>query len=299
MKHKKYLLFLLLEAAGVIGITKGMGVKVESVFDLLSFPLVKFADFLGTLSLSGGVGNAVAIIIYALVCLVPVFVMLSKMKQNNFKKTDSLLVLMSAALFAVIYLLINPSEMGLRSEIDGASQIVAFSFWSLFFGYIILKFTEKISETEGDKILKLLSGVIKVIGAVFMFAICTVKITATEIGFMTVLGFVNTAVPYVFALVTVFLSLELSGEFTSDRYSENTVKVAEKLSSFCMLSVKVSVVVSALYNVLQLRYINELSNVDFKLQVPLFSLGFILLVLVMTGFIKDSKALKEDNDSFI
>lgn len=299
MKNKKYLLLLLLEAVGVIGITKGMGVKTEGVFDLLSFPLEKSADFLGYLSLSGKVGNAVAVVLYALICLVPVFVLLFRISRKTFVKTDSILVLMSAVLFAVIYLLINPSEMGLRGEIDGASQIVAFSFWSLFFGYIILKFTEKISETEGEKILKLLSGVIKVIGAVFMFALCTVKITATEIGFMTVLGFVNTALPYVFALVTVFLSLELSGEFTSDRYSENTVKVAEKLSSFCMLSVKVSVIVSALYNVLQLRYINELSNVDFKLQVPLFSLGFILLVLVMTGFIKESKALKEDNDSFI
>ena len=299
MKHKKYLLFLLFEAAGVIGITKGMGVKVESVFDLLSFPLVKLADFLGAMSLSGDIGNAAAIIIYALVCLVPVFVMLSKMKQNTFKKTDSLLVLMSAVLFAVIYLLINPSEMGLRGEIDGASQMVAFSFWSLFFGYLILKFTEKISAADGDRILKLLSLVLKITGAIFVFALCTVKTTATEIGLMTVLGFVNTAIPYVLAVVTVFLSLELSGEFTSDRYSESTVMVAEKLSSFCILSVKVSVVVSALYNVLQLRYINELSNVDFRLQVPLFSLGFILLVLVMTSFIKDSKALKEDNDSFI
>lgn len=299
MKDKKYALFLASEAVLLVLLRGVMKVRAESIFDFLSYPLEKLSDFLGFLSLKSTAGNAAAIIIYALACLLPVFVLLFKVQKQTFRKNDSLLVLMSAVLFAVIYLLINPSEMGFRSEIDGASAMVAFSFWSLFFGYLILKFTENVSEADGDRVLKLLSGVIKVIGAVFVFALCNVKTALAEIGIMTLLGFINTAVPYALGLITVFLALGLSGEFKKDRYSENTVKVAEKLSSFCILSVNISVIVSALYNVLQLRYINELSSVDFKLQVPLFSLGFILLVLIMVSFLKESRALKEDNDSFI
>lgn len=298
MKNKKYLLLLLLEAVGVIGITKGMGVKTEGVFDLLSFPLEKSADFLGSLSLSGSVGNAVAVVIYAFICLIPVFVLLFRISRKTFVKTDSILVLMSAVLFAVIYLLINPSEMGAHGMGEEASM-VAFSFWSLLVGYLVLKFAEILKNTEGKRTERLLSVVLKIIGAVFMFALCTLEFTKAEVGIVTVFSALNSVLPAVLGIRTVFFALDLLAEFSFDRYSENTVREAEKLSRFCILALELTVGVSALLSVLQLRFINELSSVKFSVEIPLVSIGFILLLLMLSGFIKESKALKEDNDSFI
>ena len=298
MKNKKYLLLLLLEAVGVIGITKGMGVKTEGVFDLLSFPLEKSADLLGSLSLSGSVGNAIAVVIYAFICLIPVFVLLFRISRKTFVKTDSILVLMSAVLFAVIYLLINPSEMGLHGMGEEASM-VAFSFWSLLVGYLVLKFAEILKNTEGKRTERLLSVVLKIIGAVFMFALCTLEFTKAEVGIVTVFSALNSVLPAVLGIRTVFFALDLLTEFSLDRYSENTVREAEKLSRFCILALELTVGVSALLSVLQLRFINELSSVNFSVDIPLVSIGFILLLLMLSGFIKESKALKEDNDSFI
>lgn len=298
MKNKKYLLILLLEAVGVIGITKGMGVKTEGVFDLLSFPLEKSADFLGYLSLSGSVGNAIAVVIYAFICLIPVFVLLFRISRKTFVKTDSILVLMSAVLFAVIYLLINPSEMGLHGMGEEASM-VAFSFWSLLVGYLVLKFAEILKNTEGKRTERLLSVVLKIIGAVFMFALCTSEFTKAEVGIITVFSALNSVLPALLGIRTVFFALDLLTEFSLDRYSENTVREAEKLSRFCILALELTVGVSALLSVLQLRFINELSSVNFSVEIPLVSIGFILLLLMLSGFIKESKALKEDNDSFI
>ena len=298
MKNKKYLLLLLLEAVGVIGITKGMGVKTEGVFDLLSFPLEKSADFLGSLSLSGAFGNAVAVVLYALICLIPVFVLLFRISRKTFVKTDSILVLMSAVLFAVIYLLINPSEMGAHGMGEEASM-VAFSFWSLLVGYLVLKFAEKLKNTEGKRTERLLSVVLKIIGAVFMLALCTLEFTKAEVGIVTVFSALNSVLPAVLGIRTVFFALDLLAEFSFDRYSENTVREAEKLSRFCILALELTVGISALLSVLQLRFINELSSVNFSVDIPLVSIGFILLLLMLSGFIKESKALKEDNDSFI
>lgn len=298
MKNKKYLLLLLLEAVGVIGITKGMGVKTEGVFDLLSFPLEKSADFLGSLSLSGAFGNAIAVVLYALICLIPVFVLLFRISRKTFVKTDSILVLMSAVLFAVIYLLINPSEMGLHGMGEEASM-VAFSFWSLLVGYLVLKFAEILKNTEGKRTERLLSVVLKIIGAVFMFALCTLEFTKSEVGIVTVFSALNSVLPALLGIRTVFFALDLLTEFSLDRYSENTVREAEKLSRFCILALELTVGVSALLSVLQLRFINELSSVNFSVEIPLVSIGFILLLLMLSGFIKESKALKEDNDSFI
>ena len=298
MKNKKYLLLLLLEAVGVIGITKGMGVKTEGVFDLLSFPLEKSADFLGSLSLSGSVGNAIAVVIYAFICLIPVFVLLFRISRKTFVKTDSILVLMSAVLFAVIYLLINPSEMGAHGMGEEASM-VAFSFWSLLVGYLVLKFAEILKNTEGKRTERLLSVVLKIIGAVFMFALCTSEFTKAEVGIVTVFSALNSVLPALLGIRTVFFALDLLTEFSLDRYSENTVREAEKLSRFCILALELTVGISALLSVLQLRFINELSSVNFSVEIPLVSIGFILLLLMLSGFIKESKALKEDNDSFI
>ena len=298
MKNKKYLLLLFLEAVGVIGITKGMGVKTEGVFDLLSFPLEKSADFLGSLSLSGAFGNAIAVVLYALICLIPVFVLLFRISRKTFVKTDSILVLMSAVLFAVIYLLINPSEMGAHGMGEEASM-VAFSFWSLLVGYLVLKFAEILKNTEGKRTERLLSVVLKIIGAVFMFALCTLEFTKSEVGIVTVFSALNSVLPALLGIRTVFFALDLLTEFSLDRYSENTVREAEKLSRFCILALELTVGVSALLSVLQLRFINELSSVNFSVDIPLVSIGFILLLLMLSGFIKESKALKEDNDSFI
>ncbi len=299
MKNKKYLLILFLEAVGIIGITRGMDVRPEGIFDLLSFPLTAIADELGRVSLSGSIGNAFAVIIYALICLAPTFVLLFRVKKKTFRKSDSLLVLMSAVLFAVEYLLINPSEMGIHAYNDFSASTVAFSFWSLLVGYLVLKFADNLKNAEGKKAERLLSVVLKIIGAVFVFALSTVKIPETEVGIVTLLSFLNSVLPNAFGLVTVLYGLNLLNEFILDRYSESTVKEAGKLSGFCILALKVTVSVSALFSVLQLRFINELSNVNFSVEIPLFSLGFILLVLLLSGFIKESKALKEDNDSFI
>ena len=298
MKFKKYLLFLLFEAVGLIGITKGIGVKIESVFDLLSYPLVKISDFLGAMSLSGSIGNAMAITIYSLFCLIPVFVMLFRMKKKTFVKTDSLLVLVSAVLFAVVYLLINPSEMGLHGLGEEASM-VAFSFWSLLVGYLVLKFADTVKNTEGKRTEKLLSLVLKITGAVFVFAFCSAELVKTEIGIVTVLSFANTILPSIFGVLIVIYCLNVLSEFALDRYSENTLRAIEKLSSVCILALRVTVSVTALFSVLQLRFINELSNVNFSVDIPILSFGFILLVLILSNFLKDSKALKEDNDSFI
>ena len=64
MKIRKYSFLLFVEAVITLIFTKGMNVKTESIFDILSFPLEKIADFLGYLSLKSNTGNIIAIIFF-------------------------------------------------------------------------------------------------------------------------------------------------------------------------------------------------------------------------------------------
>lgn len=298
MKNRRYSLLLFVEAIITLILTKGMNVKVESIFDILSFPLEKTADFLGYLSLESSTGNVIAIIFFTLFCLIPVLVLLFKVKRKTFVKTDILLVLLSAVLFAVIYLLINPSEMGFLGYANGAST-VTFSFWSLLASYFILKLVDTIKKSSAVRSERIFDLIVKIIGAVFVFDLCSIDFTKTEVMIVSFIAFVNSALPSLFGLLIVFSCLRVLSCFAVDRYSDNTIRSAEKLSSLCIVSLKTTAVVTALYSVIQLRFISELSDINFSINIPLVQLCFILLVLIMTGFLKDSKELKEDNDSFI
>lgn len=298
MKNRRYSLLLFAEAIITLILTKGMNVKVESIFDILGFPLEKTADFLGYLSLKSSTGNIIAIILFTMFCLIPVFVLLFKVKRKTFVKTDSLLVFLSAVLFAVIYLLINPSEMGFLGYVNDTST-VAFSFWSLLASYFILKLVDTIKKSSTFRSERIFNLIVKIIGAVFVFDLCNMEFTNTDVLIVSLIAFVNSALPSLFGLLIVFSCLRVLSCFAVDRYSDNTIRSAEKLSSLCIVSLKTTAVVTALYSVIQLRFISELSDINFSINIPLVQLCFILLVLIMTGFLKDSKELKEDNDSFI
>ena len=299
MKNKKYIGFLLIEAVALLALSFSETVKKESIFSVLSMPVTFIADNLGKLSSSGAFGNTVSVIIYSLICLIPVFVMLFKISKKTFLIEDSVLVTLSAVLFPLIYFLINPAEMGAFGLIKGESETVCFAFWSVLGSYLILKFTASLQKADSGKLQTLL----KILGAVFVFVIFTAETKTANSGFagfvINLFSFLNTVAPNVFGVLTVFSGLTLLYNFGADRYSEDTVKSAEKLASLCILGVKISVVISALFNICQLKYIDVLNDISFSLNVPLFSLGFILLMLILSYFIKDSKALKEDNDAFI
>ena len=303
MKNKKYIGFLLVEAVSVLLLSLSDSVKKEGIFSVLSMPLTFVSDNLGKLSLSGTFGNIISVILYSLICLIPVFVMLLRISRKTFVKEDSALVTLSAVLFPLIYFLINPSEMGAFGLIKNESETVCFAFWSVLGSYLILKFTASLQKADAMKLQTLLSLVLKILGAVFVFAIFSTETKTANSGFagftVNLFAFFNTVAPNVFGVITVLSALTLLKDFGADRYSEETVKGAEKLSSLCILGVKVSVVISALFNIYQLKYIDVLNDISFRLNIPLFSLGFILLMLILSAYIKDSKALKEDNDSFI
>lgn len=298
MKIRKYSFLLFVEAVITLIFTKGMNVKTESIFDILSFPLQKIADFLGYLSLKSSIGNVIAIIIFTLFCLVPVFILLLKVKRKTFVKTDSLLVLLSVVLFTVVYLLMNPSEMGFLGYVNDTST-VTFSFWSLLASYIILKLVETIKKSSTVRSELLFDLMIKIIGACFVFELCSMEITKTEVWIVSLVAFVVSALPSFFGILIVFSCLRVVSYFALDRYSDNTICSIEKLSSLCIISLKTSAIVTALYAVIQLRFISELSDINFSINIPIVPLCFILLTLIITGFLKESKELKEDNDSFI
>ena len=84
-----------------------------------------------------------------------------------------------------------------------------------------------------------------------------------------------------------------------DLYQEESVKLAEKLSHFCVWTLAFTIGVDAVFNLLQLFFQSSLYQLEYVVAVPVFSLAFVLAVLLFAKYIREMQRLKEDNDLFI
>ncbi len=299
MKGKKYPLFLILEAGALLCVRGLTNIKFSGIFDLLALPVTKLAEVLSFLSERDKTGNALALGLYALVSCIPLFYLLFRIGAKRFSRSDLLLPVISASLFRLIYLLVNPWKIGQAGLGEKSAELVSFSFWAILTGYLIIRFAGYVKKEVEGKNERLLANALKATGAVFVFALCSFQIKESDLVLITVTAFLSTAVPYVFSLATVLSALSLLKSFTEDRYSQETEHKARALSRLCITGVSVSVLLTVLLNLLQLVFISSLSDISFNVSIPLFSLSFILLTLVLSDLLRDTREIKQDNDSII
>ena len=318
----KTLYILLVVFAAVCAVLGAMpGIAEEAFTSVIAFPLEQTALILRWLSLSGSAGNTAAIVIYVIVCLLPAAVMLFWMRKHGFHGEDSLIFILSAVLFAVVYFMINPA---LLMESYGADfgvvlrAILGGVCWSIVISWAVLRLLRRSAEAERGQVQRNLRVVLILLAFVFTavafgggvsgFVDSAEALKAgntaqwvdlsTSYIFLALQALVN-ALPYVLDAVVAVKGARLLGAMDLDRYSAETVEQAEKLSSFSVLSLRVTVIVSLLFNLLQLVSIKRLYVVNMSVTLPLVSIAFMLAVVLLSRLVRENKALKDDNDLFI
>ena len=113
------------------------------------------------------------------------------------------------------------------------------------------------------------------------------------------LHFAVRILPYVLDIIVVFLARRLLAAMKEDLYQEESVKLAEKLSHFCVWTLASTIGLGAVFNLLQLFFQSSLYQLEYVVAVPVFSLAFVLAVLLFAKYIREMQRLKEDNDLFI
>ncbi|MEG1050023.1 MAG: hypothetical protein RSE24_05715, partial [Oscillospiraceae bacterium] len=106
-------------------------------------------------------------------------------------------------------------------------------------------------------------------------------------------------IPYFINIIIVFHAMSLLKNVACDRYSDITIACAQKLSKVCVTSLTIVVSCPIVFNVVQLVFAKFLFNINSSIQVPLFSIIFLLVCLVFTRLVTESKEIKDDNDSII
>ena len=324
MKRKGLMILLIVEAAACLGFT-AVSASLSGAFSAaMAFPFEQIGIGLRALSLSGRIGGAAALALYAAVCLLPVWFLLRAAGKRTLKQEDALLGVLSAVLFAVLYLMTNTGKLGgLFGDIGAAGltvgkAVLGGTVYSVLLGYLILRALRLFLESGTEKLWKYMGTLLTLLNVLFVGVIFAggfgemlnsfEALRSGNVGTEDTLGmsyvflvlkFLADALPWVLDTVTVFIALELLAAIREDRYSEQTTLTAEKLSRWCVRALAAVLLSGIGFNILQLIFAGALRTIDSNVSIPVVSVAFVLAVLLLTRIVAENRRLKSDNDLFI
>lgn len=292
---------------------------------VLGFPYEQIGEGLRGLSLSGNIGNVVAIILYIGFGLLPVIVFFILWKTKKLCKWDILLPVISALLFAVMYLLINPGYLELHVP-EGRGMVLGGTIHSAWVTYMVLRFVHSFSGGDEKKIYK---GFVVVLWAMLIVFLGQIVLEfgytlpqnilalkegnhivhgngditySTDLGLTYVffgLQSLVRALTFVFHIGITSMGLALMKALAENKYSAKVFVIAEKLVKKSKTYLTISASTQVIFNILQLVFADKLYNISVKITIPVFSIVFFLVVWFVARYIRENQQLKHDNDMFI
>lgn len=324
MKKTLYFGLLLAEAVICVVLCVLGNVSGEEIAHIMAFPFAPIGDGLRALSLSGGVGNVVAIILYAGISLFPAGVIFVHVRKKKLHREDWLLVVLIPLLFVVLYEMINPGTLPLGPMELGMmgtavrNAMLGCLVYSVLVGYLVLRALRLFFGAGKEKLqgyVSLLLGMLNVMLVYLVFGGCLQKLLQTfqstkaanqgaEDGLaftyvFLVLQMLVDALPYVLDILIVFACQHMLKELGKDAYSKDTMEAAGKLAKVCGLSLKITILSTVVFNLLQLLCAKNLRVINGFVNIPILSIILVLTALLVAKLVTEGKRLKDDNDMFI
>lgn len=285
----------------------------------MAFPFSQIGTGLRALSLSGTAGNVAAIVLYVLLALTPCAVMFIAGRKRKLVYEDALLCVLSALLFAVLYQMINPGLSPFSAlGSDAAKAMAGAMVYAVLCAYIILRLLRLFFESRTQRLQTYMVRLLLIVNAVFVYILFGAgvrelmhSITALQeanagnehlLGASYIfvsLGFLVKSIPAACNIAIVFAGIRLLCALLEERYGEKSVAAAAYISTLCKRSLVVMALSNACFHVLQFLFAASLHKVTSDVDIPLFSVLFVLCALLLSRFATENKALKEDNESII
>ena len=182
--------------------------------------------------------------------------------------------------------------------------IIGVSVWSVIVLYIVLRLTRLFRSGDKASLLRYLRGLLYVLCLLFTAAAVVPFIS----GIMTSIGTSRKAldsaidivrmlvvfVPFVLDLAIIMRALDLLDIAMTDNQN-GILNAAERLSKICCIALGTTTAITAVFNVVQVILMRWLSNVATTVDIPIISIVFICIVLLLSKLLVENKALRDDN----
>lgn len=305
---------------------------------IFSFPFEQIGYGLRALSLSGNIGNIIAIGLYVIFCSSPVIYYFILKRKGRSTEKEGLLFVISLCLFCGIYLYINP---GLINQVEGLSYftadymfIVGSTIWSVIILYVLLCILHGIEKKDSVDLLSVIRNIIITImvltildvGVNGILSLITEIKTVAEsnseelfsevidgatgqfIGYdfnlnrtyiwLTVKYILN-CIPSIMLLRILFISKNIIGTLQKDSFDETAIKKLHKLAISCKNVVIAIGVLTVIQNFIQLGLEQYLLSANYQVVVPVYTLLIVFIIMLLARKFSETRDLKLDNDSFI
>lgn len=284
---------------------------------VLAFPFAQIGRGLRALSLSGAAGNAAAIALYVLLSLIPAAAFVLRLRRAERDGEDALLLLMSATLFGVLYLMINPALLG-RSNIPASMVRPALGglVYAELCAYAVLRVLRGAFDANAARLRRYLRALLLALAAVLVYAASGRTATdlldgleslkkantgSTGLGwtqaFLTVRALAGAVTP-VLDVWVIFAALRLIDARAAGEIGP-AEQAAQTLAARCRAGLSISVLLSLTVYLTQVLFSERLRQVALDVTFPLTSIAFCLGALLLARLMQENRRLQADNDLFI
>ena len=310
---KKTILLGLAAVALVLFISTGI-LGAENSVAALCLPFTWTAEGLRKLSLSGSLGNAVAIALLVVAGLLPLVLKWKK----SWGPEDVLLVFTSIAIWYPLYVLINPYIlpdilMGVVGE-----TLLCGSCYSLFLSWAVLRLLRSTRSMTGENFIQALEIFLYLCAASQLFLIVShasgldnawnrLESGNTMPGqnllpsYLFLLGgFLVSVLEYGLNGWLLLLGARLMKDLSQDPYGEAACRKAESLYAWCRRTLAVVLLSQTALNVAAVIFASRiyyLVGVGFRL--PVSSMALVFALLVLASLLRKGQQLQDDNRLFI
>lgn len=292
MKYDKYWLLAAAAVAVVLAFVPG---SKGGILGVLALPFTAVGWILRTLSLSGGVGNAIALVLFAAVSALPLLLW----KRLGWDKDDWLLGALVPVLAAVVYLTVNP---GLRPEVlqnDMGDVIYASAVWSVIVTWSVGRLLRCVETANLYKALRLFLLICGGCCIASGFGLCIARLREQGQDPMTLLHFGAEAAEQTLLTIVFGQAAALMTELERDPYSDRCVAAGEQVSRWCRRTLRLAVGMDLCLNLGQILLAEGLSNIDISVRIPVLAMAVSFGMMALTKLLVRGKELKDDNDLFV
>lgn len=314
--NRNQFLFVLIAEAGLCATVSLLCLPAADFLPAaLAFPFGLIGAGLRRLALLGPAGNTLAWMLFAALGVIPIWFFLRKKTQEGIRLEDWLLVVISAGVVFTLWLAVNPTWAArLFPERTGSAMmaIAGSLLWSTLIAYLVLRILRAALSAERSQLWSYLRWLLHLMAVIFVAVIFGVHLSEmvgelsafdaqaippVVLGF-TLLRFIVVVLPWLLDIIAVFLAMEML-DHAQDPNVSGRVAVAKKLSRWSGRALTLMVLVQLLFNFLQLALIMNLPEVEITVNIPIFSIGFVLVILWAARLLEENQQLKEENDLFV
>ena len=314
MKRKSFIILMGAVFAALMALVLFVDGLPTVFSSVMAFPFEQIGAGLRALALTGNIGNGFALALCIALSFLPILSVLLHRGEKDYLSENIVLCCMSIAVFVTLFSMANPSKLlsaypfFTGEALPVVKGLMGCTVWSVIILWIILRLVRLFRGGDTNKLLCYLRVALHALCILFVAVIAIScgstlldGLSATQKSIdnvMAITRFIASSLPYIF-VIGITLSLLTLLDAYIEKNEENTVRHADLLSKRCCLALGVTAASATILNVLQLLLSRFLSNVSVNVEIPVVSLTFILLILILSRLIVENWKLQSDNDLFI